>query len=1084
MTPSTPSGPQTARTGAHGGRDLYAPMPWAVLRAPLLPVDAAPPAAAAPRRETSDPASLLPSDPRVRAAIAVASPDLTAALAATAPGSGHRACRLRGKVLRYLLRMSARPTPYGLFAGVGLVGWGASTDAALDTGRLRTRTRPDMQWLLDLVSALEEEPAVRAGLRLVANRAVLLRGGRLFLHDTGSGVSVRASATVRAVLDAAALEPVPFPALVEAVATESVSGPVSGPVSGSGAPGPAGPRPAPTREKAEQLVDELRRLGFLQTDLNPPLTGRDPLDHVRGRLADIPAAGPTAAGLAGLSAATQAWDGLACADRVQAWPDLSARMRNLCPGVDGSDLLQTDLALALTGSRLHRAVGAEAARAAELLLRISPHPNGPPQLADYRRSFEARYGTGRRVPLLELLDAEFGLGPPGSHRDPSFPARDAALRGLALRAGREREPVVELDDHLLERLQTWTPEVGAPPPTLELPVFVAAASRAAVDAGDFRLVVGPNVGPGGAGRSLGRFADLLGPGAAAALAQVAQAEAAASPGTAFAEVVYTPQPRRLANVVVRPSVHPLEIVFGAWPAVAPQQVVPVDELVVGVEGDRFTVSWPRGGGLRIAAVQGHMLHPGRAPAAARFLLDVTDENRCGLAPFDWGGAGAFPFLPRVQRGRIVLSLAQWRLDPVRDELPAEPPDGFADALAAWRERWLVPRHVYLTVADNRLLLDLDDSSHRELLREDLLRQQGPLVLQEALPGPEDAWLPGAEGGHLCEINVSLALRPPADGGTANAARASVRPRPAQEPTRPAPAPGLRRPLRPQPPVDADSRLRLPGSDWLYVKVYAARAFHEDVIGGPLRALTEFALNARLADGWFFVRYADPKPHLRLRFHGEPANLLGPLLAEVCDWASDLVAEGVCSHFALDTYEREVERYGGDRGLRAAEAVFGADSAAVCELVHLGRAPGLPYDRLTLAALSIDDLLDGLRMGPAARTELYRQYGRPQPRDGAEYRRRKQELRSLLGRPRLAPAAGPGSALDRLLASRRAALAAPAEQLASLDADALLHRPLADLCRSLVHLHVNRLLGIGEADEELVLQLLRRTREGLLHAPSH
>jgi hypothetical protein len=31
------------------------------------------------------------------------------------------------------------------------------------------------------------------------------------------------------------------------------------------------------------------------------------------------------------------------------------------------------------------------------------------------------------------------------------------------------------------------------------------------------------------------------------------------------------------------------------------------------------------------------------------------------------------------------------------------------------------------------------------------------------------------------------------------------------------------------------------------------------------------------DRWFFVRYADPEAHVRLRFHGKPEVLLGQLL---------------------------------------------------------------------------------------------------------------------------------------------------------------------------------------------------------------
>ncbi|WP_369123902.1 lantibiotic dehydratase [Streptomyces mexicanus] len=63
-----------------------------------------------------------PDDVQARLAVLVASRDLTDALARTHPDD-RAAARLRGKLVRYPIRMSTRPAPFGLFAGVGLVHW-------------------------------------------------------------------------------------------------------------------------------------------------------------------------------------------------------------------------------------------------------------------------------------------------------------------------------------------------------------------------------------------------------------------------------------------------------------------------------------------------------------------------------------------------------------------------------------------------------------------------------------------------------------------------------------------------------------------------------------------------------------------------------------------------------------------------------------------------------------------------------------------------------------------------------------------------------------------------------------------------
>lgn len=90
----------------------------------------------------------------------------------------------------------------------------------------------------------------------------------------------------------------------------------------------------------------------------------------------------------------------------------------------------------------------------------------------------------------------------------------------------------------------------------------------------------------------------------------------------------------------------------------------------------------------------------------------------------------------------------------------------------------------------------------------------------------------------------------------------------------------------------------------------------------------FAENATasgLADSWFYIRYTDPDAHIRLRFRGSPDRLSGQLFGHVCDWARRLMSDGLCLKFVFDTYERELERYGGLAGMAAAETVFSADS---------------------------------------------------------------------------------------------------------------------------------------------------------------
>ena len=206
-------------------------------------------------------------------------------------------------------------------------------------------------------------------------------------------------------------------------------------------------------------------------------------------------------------------------------------------------------------------------------------------------------------------------------------------------------------------------------------------------------------------------------------------------------------------------------------------------------------------------------------------------------------------------------------------------------------------------------------------------------------------------------------------------------------------------------------------------------------------MCEQALAADTADDWFFIRYADPDPHLRLRFHGQPDRLAGKLLPEVFAWAGALLSRGLCSRLCLDTYDREVERYGGPAAMSLAESVFGADSRFTVEALRLSRTGVLGVDLATVAVLSIDHLLGSLGASPAERLAWYRERIPARNASGQDYRQRQAALRALLGDPGHLLRQPGGDALARALAARDQQLSRPARRLRELaDAGQLTQRP--------------------------------------------
>jgi thiopeptide-type bacteriocin biosynthesis protein len=433
---------------------------------------------------------------------------------------------------------------------------------------------------------------------------------------------------------------------------------------------------------------------------------------------------------------------------------------------------------------------------------------------------------------------------------------------------------------------------------------------------------------------------------------------------------------------------------------------------------------------------GHMLTSVRAPATARFLSEVGRHKTRQLGAFSWGPAASFPFLPRVRCGRIVLSLAQWRLR--ADNFPSGLDDAlsFRNALDAWRAQWDAPAALVVVAGDHRLTLDLTRAGDADELRR-LLRSRRSVVVQEQFPQLDRTWLTDTAGRRFAaELVVPLIRRSPS----------------------------------PAPPVSRmgghRADLRPPGSDWLFVKLYGPSESETEFLSGPVRAFTREMANAGFTD-CFFIRYSDPRRHIRLRFRGEPARLLADLLPLVTAWASGLISSAVCQRFAIDTYDRELDRFGGPHGLAAAEDFFCADSAAVSELLA---SPAL--EPLPTAVMTVDAILHGLGLSKQQRAIWCAARSGPRSESGADYREWKRLLRPVLARE-TAP-----QPLDELLARLRTAGARLHTATTGLHDKGCLSRAPADLHGSLVHLHLNRLLGADHATERRVYGLLERLQHGL------
>ena len=641
--------------------------------------------------------------------------------------------------------------------------------------------------------------------------------------------------------------------------------------------------------------------------------------------------------------------------------EIAADLEPLGVPVEMSRLFQVDLIKPAAAVSLAPAVVGEILRGVDLLYRTGPGWLDQ-RLEDFSSAFRERYEEAREVPLLEVLDEESGIGfersnqagaeaspllsglsmlPRIDRRSVPWAEREARiLRRLSetLRAG---ETEMALDEADVEALDTI--ERPPLPDAFHAMVSLAASSSEALAAGDFRLLVDHAAGPSGA-RILGRFchADET---VRAGVEEHLEAEEALVPDALFAEIVHLPE-GRIGNILARPLLRRFEIPFLGRSGAPEEWQIPVHDLLVTVIGDRIRLRSKSLGREVVPRLTNAHNSSLSSLGLYRFLAALQPQGRIGTVAWSWGPFEAAPFLPRVVSGRLVLCRARWLLT-ASDIRPLAEASGAArwSLAETWRRDRRMPRLVALADGDNELLLDFHNPLSLDAVVE-VIKSREEAVLTEVFPGPDELCAEGPEGRFFHELVVPFVRRAT---------------EPAQAPVFvPSAAPSVPLESRPVP------RIVPPGADWLYAKLYCGTASADRVLRDELAPLGRWAVESGAARSWFFMRYGDPRWHLRVRFQGDPERLHDDLQPRLEEVFARLLDAGTAWKVQLDTYGREVERYGGEAGVELSEEIFFHDSEAVVALLDLCSGDSGADLRWRLALLGMDRLLDDFGLDLEAR----------------------------------------------------------------------------------------------------------------------
>ncbi len=1014
-----------------------------ILRSPLLPFNA------------------TESSPAFEEALYLASPDFYKEYKKYLDGKitlPKEKRKIEQSLYKYSSRASSRCTPYGLFAGVSSIFPGIEENITFSnelSHQLQRKTRLDMNVVCELAQELSKMPAIQQELLFYPNLSVYRQGDFYryveYFYVNNRRVhklnKVDFSTYLQSVLEFCSsgkkLSQI-FPVLMEQEVEEA---------------------------DARDFINELVAAQLLISEFQPTVTGTEFFELLLQKLGVISEASADELVLEIYQVLTHVKGSLQELDKqvlnpVDVYQQIFVNLKNILPSVKETNLFQVDLFKKSASMHVDTTLEKNIQEAYSFLNKLGKNTSNP-GLTDFIKRFTEKYEE-QEIPLSEALDTESGLGYPGKDEQGindliddigimsnangegklEYTALDQQLFRLLLQAYKEGNKVISLQEEAFSSFNNATEQL---PPSM-------AAMFELTDVSTGQLYLHSS-GGSSAINLLGRFGHGT-PELGKLIEEIAQHEEAQLPEDALlAEIVHLPE-TRVGNILARPRFRNYEIPYLAQSTAASDFQIPLEDLLVSVRQNKVFLRSKRLNKQVIPRLGNAHNFSFNSLPVYRFLCDLQSHYfQKAYIGFSWGAFSSnFTFLPRAEFKNVILSPAQWRFKKKDFEQLFAATEEEAVRLQkfkAFKEQHQLPDLFLLSEGDNELLIDCNKAIAIDTFIETLKKREA-IVLNEFLFNPEHPVITDERGYWYTNEFVAILFN--------------------QTPSAPA--------IKPEPVKrTAVQREFIPGSEWMYFKIYCGVKTADLVLTTVIKPLTEMLLQEGLIRKWFFIRYSDSSGiHTRLRMLVERPEYKNRVMDLFHEFTAPLVNERSIDKILMDTYVREIERYGSS-SIELAESIFHNDSVCCVQVLDLLDADTGNRIRWKYGLLSVDRFLSDLGYSPeekhACITQLaqsfFREHGASKMLKVSlddKYRQLKKEIEELfktIDHPEneLFP-------LHEALQERTRKNTPILKGLLALEEENLLEIKKTYLISSYLHMLLNRLfMGRQRTNEFVVYEMLER-----------
>lgn len=803
---------------------------------------------------------------------------------------------------KYYTRMQSRCTPYGLFASCSVGTWGETTRITIDS-TFKRHTRLDMNYLCALAQKLNSHPAVFPLIRFYPNNSIYRFGDQIrFIEYTY--LNNRRIHQISSIENNDYLEQV-IKSSINGASVEEITMELE--------------KLEVERNEINAFLQEIINCQLLVSELEPAVTGTEFIYQILDSLKQLNSNKYSPDINFIISVLESAQRKIAMIDEnvgndSQLYRDIYSELEKLNASIEENQLFQTDLYRPDQKAQIDSKIQTELLCAIQFLNKLFSKEDNQ-NLNKFKENYYSQYEE-KEMPLLEVLDIETGIGYAKKdasginsliddlriayneelNSDFKWNKHQEFLHSRLLKAIKNNDFVVKFDDADLNDINYSASNL---PDTLPVVFRLLSDNKVFLQ----------NCGGSSAANLLGRFGhgdntikNLL--------HDITAYEQERNPEIVFAEIVHLPE-SRIGNILLRPTLREYEIPYLGKSALPANKQINLQDLMVSVKNNQVVLRSKFLNKEIVPRLSTAHNYSFNSLPVYQFLCDLqTQYYEKHAFGFNWGVLkNNFKFLPRTQYRNIILKRATWQL--TKNDCKKLTGSGIpsTDTIKNWRDTWNIPKHVVFVEGDNELLVDFENSMSVNMFLS-VIKNKDSIELEEFLFDKESLVVMDPKGSGYTNEIIGILLKT----GKGRDVETTVVNSKTTEGT--------------IPPRDFSI-----GSEWLYYKFYCGVKTADKLLAYAFKPLCEELISCELIDKYFFIRYFDPEPHIRLRFHLIDVNKIGLVISKVKAFTENFFNQGFISKIQTDTYKREVERYG-PNSIDLAEDLFHHDSKCCLGFVDL------------------------------------------------------------------------------------------------------------------------------------------------------